>query len=88
MTATTTERIPQATLREEWAASRLSHWARNLEPVVAEVPAPDVQDCSAPSGRWTPRLADALLRLAADPRATAHERALAADRFAAAMRHA
>lgn len=82
---TTTDRIPQATLREEWSASRLSHWARTVEPFGA----PAVSDGDAPvppsTGRG-PRLAEALLRLAADPRATVHERALAADRLASVLR--
>lgn len=84
MTAAT-DRIPQATLREEWSAARLSHWARTVEPsgsrVRAEAGAPP-----HPSSGSRPRLADALLRLAADPRATAHERALAADRLASVLR--
>ncbi|WP_183093324.1 hypothetical protein [Nocardioides stalactiti] len=86
MTTTTTERIPQATLREEWSASRLSHWARNLESSVEAARAPVGPGNPTPSRGRNPRLADALLRLAADPRATIHERALAADRAAEALR--
>jgi len=84
MTAAT-DRIPQATLREEWSASRLSHWARMVEPSNDAVRTP-VDSPAAPSRGRYPRLADALLRLAADPRATVHERALAADGAAAALR--
>jgi len=84
MTATA-DKIPQATLREEWSASRMNHWARTLEPSVGPVRGDAGPGTPLPPGR-SPRLADALLRLAADPRANAHERALAADRAAAMLR--
>jgi hypothetical protein len=67
-------RIPEATLREEWSATYVA-WAGTVRPTAAGHPR--VADAARDSRR-----AEALLRLAADPRAMPHERALAAQKAA------
>jgi len=78
----TTSRIPEATLREEWSATYVA-WAGTLRPSVAAhrrtAPAAAAR---ATGGERDTRRAEALLRLAADSRATPHERALAAQKAA------
>lgn len=73
MTATT--RIPTATLQEEWRSAYVG-WTRT-----PHVPAEQPVAAPAPAGR-SARLTEALLRLAADPRATPAERASAAQKAA------
>jgi len=86
-----TSRIPQASLREEWAVAVTQQWAHRLAVTFGE------NHCGGGSTQVAPeapaggglrddRRAAALLRLAADERATAHERALAADRAAELLR--
>lgn len=67
-------RIPEATLREEWSATYVA-WAGTIRPTVA------AHRRTAPAERDS-RVAEALLRLASDARATPHERALAAQKAA------
>lgn len=71
-------RIPEATLREEWSATYVA-WAGTIRPSVAahRRTAP-----AEPRGERDSRVAEALLRLASDARATPHERALAAQKAA------
>ncbi|HWJ83519.1 MAG TPA: hypothetical protein VNS55_14870 [Nocardioides sp.] len=77
MNAATT-RIPQATLREEWSATYVA-WRGNFPPSAAPAP---VTATTATRPERNGRVAEALLRLASDPRATAAERALAARKAA------
>jgi hypothetical protein len=73
-------RIPQASLREEWSATYVA-WRGTLSPGAA----PSVATSAARperSAQRNGRVAEALLRLASDPRATAEERALAARKAA------
>lgn len=79
MTAAT--RIPEATLREEWSAAYVA-WTRAIGPVMDGAPTSDAARPADLSSDRASRLADSLLCLAADPRATGPERALAAQRAA------
>lgn len=88
-----TSRIPQASLREEWAVAAVERWARALPrpvPAAGRSTPPAVVAGAATVDAVDPeraaRRATALLKLAADPRAPAHERALAADRAAELLR--
>lgn len=71
-------RIPEATLREEWSATYVA-WAGTLRP---SVPPHRRTAPAKPDADRDSRRAEALLRLASDPRATPHERALAAQKAA------
>ena len=96
MTRTADQRIPQASLREEWSVSSVQRlaWAMGrppaapIEPMVrglaTDVPTPLAGEAGQVPDpvRWARRI-EALRRLAADPRATPAERALAAQRLAA-----
>jgi hypothetical protein len=101
MTLTTSDRVPQATLREEWAFVTVQRWAwtmgRPSTVPVAVVAMAGEPATTAPAPSSGPaavadldarraQRAEALLRLATDPRATAHERSLAADRAATFLR--
>lgn len=94
MTATTETRIPQASLREEWAVASVQRWARAMgRPPTAVLAGSTPSAVVVPLTTAVPvdpvraaRRASALLRLASDTRAPAHERALAADRAADLLR--
>lgn len=95
MTPTTDQRIPQASLREEWSVSSVQRLAWTMgrlvtAPATGQRAGAGVSTTGSGSSARRARLhdpaqrarrLDALRRLAADPQATAAERALAVQRL-------
>ena len=94
--STSTARLPEASLLEEWTVARTQHWARTSGAFGVRPGLEDAARRTRPAAQHAPaaprdaardsRRTEHLLRLAGDDRATAAERALAAERAAQLLR--
>ncbi|WP_370289491.1 hypothetical protein [Nocardioides sp.] len=92
--STSTARLPEASLLEEWTVARTQHWARTSGAFGVRPRLEDDVRSTRPAAKPTAprdsardsRRTEHLLRLAGDDRATAAERALAAERAAQLLR--